>query len=91
MIDESVEVSNRLGLHARAAAKLVRVASGFQSDIKLAREGRSEAIDGKSILGILFLAAGRGTRLRLRIEGPDEETALLALLQLFKSGFEEFE
>ena len=91
MIEGTVEVRNGLGLHARAAAKLVRLASGFESDIKLARQGRKEQIDGKSILGILFLAAARGTRLIFRIQGPDEQQAMAAIKELFRQGFEEFE
>ena len=91
MIRETLEITNRLGLHARAAAKLVRVASSFKSDIKLGRPGRNEAIDGKSILGILFLAAGRGSCLQFRIEGEDEDMAMAAIRELFKDGFEEFE
>jgi len=91
MIEGTVEVSNGLGLHARAAAKLVRLASRFESDIKLGRQGRSEQIDGKSILGILFLAAARGTSLQFRIEGPDEQQAMIAIEELFRQGFEEFE
>ena len=91
MIEGTVEVRNSLGLHARAAAKLVRLASRFESDIKLARQGRKEQIDGKSILGILFLAAARGTRLIFRIQGPDEQQAMSAIKELFRQGFEEFE
>ncbi len=91
MIEGTVEVSNGLGLHARAAAKLVTVASRFESDIKLARRGKTEQIDGKSILGILFLAAVRGTSLRFTIQGPDEHQAMTAIQELFRRGFEEFE
>jgi len=89
MIRQIIVVENRLGLHARAAAKLVQLASRFRSDVRLAREGRAEAIDSRSILGILMLAAGRGTRLEVSISGSDEVEAGEAILQLFASRFGE--
>ncbi len=89
MIRQSVVVRNRLGLHARAAAKLVRVASGFASEIYLSREDAHQRIDSKSILGILMLAAAQGTRLVLYIEGRDEVEAGEAIRRLFEANFGE--
>jgi phosphocarrier protein HPr len=89
MIRQSVLVANRLGLHARAAAKLVRLASRFSSDIHLSHEDANQRIDSKSILGILMLAAAKGTRLVISIEGKDEEEAGRAICQLFETKFGE--
>jgi len=89
MIRQILVVENGLGLHARAAAKLVHLASRFQSEVRLAREGRAETMDAKNILGILMLAAGRGTRLMVSINGPDEVEAGEAILQLFAGRFGE--
>jgi len=89
MIRQSVLVSNRLGLHARAAAKLVRLASGFSSDIYLSREDANQQIDSKSILGILMLAASKGTHLVISIEGQDEAEAREAICRLFETKFGE--
>ena len=89
MIRRTMEVSNRLGLHARAAAKLVRLASRFESEVHLAREGADQRIDSKSILGVLMLAASRGTRLVVSVEGEDEAEAAGAIRRLFESGFGE--
>ena len=89
MIRKSVLVANRLGLHARAAAKLVRLASRFSSEIHLSREDANQQIDSKSILGILMLAAAKGTRLVISIQGQDEAEAGKAIIQLFESKFEE--
>lgn len=91
MIRLSVEVENNLGLHARAAAKLVQLASGFSSDIYLSRKGANQKIDSKSILGILMLAASKGTCLAVSIEGTDELEAGEAIRKLFKSKFGEKE
>lgn len=91
MIRRSVLVSNRLGLHARAAAKLVRLASRFSSDIYLSREDANQRIDSKSILGILMLAASKGTSLVISIDGQDEAEATQAICHLFETKFgEEF-
>lgn len=87
MIEREVEIVNRLGLHARAAAKLVHTAGGFQSRITVIRDG--EEVDAKSILGILLLAAGQGSRLTLRCEGGDEEEALRAVTALIANRFDE--
>jgi len=89
MIQQSVLVANKLGLHARAAAKLVRLSSRFSSEIHLSREDANQQIDSKSILGILMLAAVQGTRLVVSIEGQDEVEAGKAILQLFESKFDE--
>jgi phosphocarrier protein HPr len=89
MIQLSVLVSNKLGLHARAAAKLVRLASRFASDIHLSREGARQQIDSKSILGVLMLAAAHGTALIFSISGSDETEAVDAIKQLFEEKFGE--
>ena len=89
MIRQIVQVKNPLGLHARAAAKLVRLASRYASEIHLSRESAGQQIDAKSILGILMLAASVGTRLELSITGEDEAEAGEALVQLFEAGFGE--
>jgi phosphocarrier protein HPr len=86
---QSVLVTNKLGLHARAAAKLVRLASRFSSEIHLSREGANQKIDSKSILGVLMLAASMGTRLVISIEGQDEAEAGEAICRLFESKFGE--
>ncbi|HSL83936.1 MAG TPA: HPr family phosphocarrier protein [Thermoanaerobaculia bacterium] len=87
MIEREVEIVNRLGLHARAAAKLVHLAGSFQSDVILVQDG--EEVDAKSILGILLLAAGKGRRLVVRCDGPDEEEAMAALTGLIAEKFGE--
>jgi len=89
MIRQSVLVSNKLGLHARAAAKLVRLASRFSSEIHLSREDANQQIDSKSILGVLMLAASKGTRLVISIEGQDEIEAAAAISGLFEEKFGE--
>jgi phosphocarrier protein HPr len=83
----AVAVSNPLGLHARAAARFVHVATRFTSQIRVARDAK--VMDGKSIMGILLLAAARGTTLTISAEGPDEAEAVDALTQLVESGFGE--
>lgn len=84
-------ITNRLGLHARAAALLVRTANTFQSAIRLERVDGTAAADAKSILSVLMLAASRGTELRATADGVDEEQAIAALCELFASGFGENE
>jgi len=91
MIQLSIEVENRLGLHARAAAKLVQTASRFSSDIYLSRMDADQRIDSKSILGILMLAASKGTCLAFYIDGKDEVEAGKAIQELFESKFGEKE
>ncbi|OQC41431.1 MAG: Phosphocarrier protein HPr [Acidobacteria bacterium ADurb.Bin051] len=87
MIEREIEIVNRLGLHARAAAKLVHATSAFQSTITIAKDG--EEVDGKSILGILLLAAPQGVRLQVRAEGEDEARAIEAITELFADRFGE--
>jgi phosphocarrier protein len=82
-----VTIRNRLGLHARAAAKFVQLATRFRAHILVSHDGR--VMDGKSIMGILLLAAARGTTITITSEGPDEQEALTALCQLIDSGFGE--
>ena len=89
MIEKEIAVVNRLGLHARAAAKLVHLAGSFRSQVTLCRDG--EQVDGKSILGILLLAVPQGTKLNLRCEGEDEQRAAEALSTLFEDKFGEGE
>ena len=90
MVEAPLPVVNRLGLHARAAAKLVHLAGGFASDVVLITAD-GEEIDAKSILGILLLAAGQGTRLTLRCTGADEAAARGAITALFADRFGEGE
>ena len=91
MVECRVTIVNRLGLHARAAAKLVRAAAAFRSTLRLVRLDRSAAADAKSILSVLMLAASRGTELIVTAEGEDEGAALDALRQLINGGFGEAE
>lgn len=87
MIQRNAKIVNRLGLHARAAAKLVHLAGRYESDIRLLRDG--EEVDAKSILGILLLAAAQGSELRVRCDGLDEKEAVDAITTLIANGFEE--
>jgi phosphotransferase system HPr (HPr) family protein len=82
-----VSIPNRLGLHARAAAKFVHVATRFKSQIRVARDNR--IIDGKSIMSILLLAAPCGASIRISADGPDESDAISELCKLVESGFGE--
>jgi len=91
MLEGNVKVVNRLGLHARAAAKLVRLAGTFASRIHLTCPNRNIEANAKSILSILALAAAIGTELSLRVEGRDEEDAFNDVDSLFRSGFGENE
>ncbi|MCK8516251.1 HPr family phosphocarrier protein [Methylonatrum kenyense] len=86
-LSEEVVICNRLGLHARAAARFVAVASRFEASIQVIREQRQ--VNGKSIMGVMMLAACKGTRLRLEAEGKDARQALDALCQLVEAGFDE--
>jgi phosphocarrier protein HPr len=83
----SVQILNKLGLHARAAARFVHVANRFRSRINVSRGGKT--VDGKSILGILLLAAAQGSWLELVAEGEDEGAMIDALVSLVERGFEE--
>ncbi len=87
MTEVTVQIQNRLGLHARAAAKFVHLANSFESRISVTKDGAR--VDGKSILGLLTLAAAKGTKLQLAAEGKDEEAAIEELAKLVRSGFGE--
>ena len=89
MLEASFTVLNPLGLHARAAAQLVRLASGFKSKILLSRQDTNAFADAKSILSVLTLAASMGTVLFVTADGEDEGNALEAVGQLFRDGFGE--
>lgn len=87
MIERELTVSNRLGLHARATAKLVQLLSGFKCSATLTAKGRE--INAKSIMGVMLLAAGQGTQLKLRVDGEDEVAAADAVTALFERRFDE--
>ena len=87
MTSQAVTVVNQLGMHARAAAKFVHLATRYESHVKVAREARE--IDGKSIMGILLLAAARGSTITISADGQDERGAVEALVALVQSGFGE--
>ncbi len=89
MLEAKVKVINQLGLHARAAAQLVRLAAKFESRIILIREDNAVIADAKSILNVLSLAAAKGTEIKLQINGIDEEAALQSTVELFTNGFGE--
>ncbi len=89
MLDRSVVIRNKLGLHARAAVKFVNLANRFGASVKIVKGG--DEIDGKSILGILTLAATQGTTIRLVVSGKDEEAAMAALVELIANRFDEKE
>lgn len=87
MIKKELDIINRLGLHARAAAKFVNTASGFRSSVQVERSGRR--VNGKSIMGMMMLAAACGTSIRVEVDGEDEAEALAALEALVADRFEE--
>ena len=87
MTSQDVTVVNRLGMHARAAAKFVHLATRFEARVKVARDARE--MDGKSIMGILLLAAARGSTITISADGVDERDAVAALVALVQSGFGE--
>ena len=87
MIERELTVSNRLGLHARATAKLVQLLSGYQSNATLIAKGRE--VNAKSIMGVMLLAAGQGTQVRLRVDGEDEAHVADAVAALFDRRFDE--
>ena len=89
MPQTEIEIVNKLGLHARASAKLTQLASGFQSEICLTRNGRR--VNAKSIMGVMMLAAGRGARIDIETVGSDADAALQAILQLIADKFGEDE
>lgn len=89
MIKKDVMIENKLGLHARAAAQIVKSASGYESKITISKDGLE--VDGKSIMGIMMLAAGKGSSVNIRVEGADEVEAIAELERLFKNKFGEKE
>lgn len=89
MIKATLTISNKLGLHARASAKLTKLASGFKSEIQLARNGRR--VNAKSIMGVMMLAAGIGTLVEVEADGPDEQSAVDAITKLVNDKFGEGE
>jgi phosphocarrier protein HPr len=89
MHSREVEIINKLGLHARASAKLTQLASGFHCDIWISRSGRR--VNAKSIMGVMMLAAGKGTSVLVEAEGADAEQALAAILHLISDKFGEGE
>lgn len=84
---EKLEIVNKLGLHTRAAAAFVKLASQFQSEVKIIKSRKTA--DGKSIMGILMLAAGQGTKIILEVKGPDQDKAFAELKGLVQGGFGE--
>ena len=89
MLHREIEIINKLGMHARAAAKFVTLAQTFASDIRIARNGRE--VDGKSIMGVMMLAAAKGSTIELIINGNDEEKAMQYLIELINNRFDEQE
>jgi phosphocarrier protein HPr len=89
MPSKSVEIINKLGLHARAAAKLTQIAGSFQSEIWLSRSGRR--VNAKSIMGVMMLAAGQGTTVLIEAKGDDADAAVAALMKLIADKFGEGE
>ena len=87
MLEQDIVVSNRLGLHARASAKLVQLVQGFKSTVWLVSKGRE--VNAQSIMGVMMLAAGIGTPLTVRVDGPDEQSAIDAVVDLFDRKFDE--
>ncbi|MBB6340010.1 phosphocarrier protein [Pseudomonas fluvialis] len=85
-----ITIINKLGLHARAAAKFVGIASQFSSTVRIGRSAESQ-VDGKSIMAVMMLAAGKGTTVHLLTEGEDEQAALAALIELINNRFDEGE
>jgi phosphocarrier protein len=89
VIKRTIKISNKLGLHARASAKLTQMASKFQSAVWISRNGRR--VNAKSIMGVMMLAAGLGATVELEADGPDEEAASTAIEKLFGDKFDEGE
>lgn len=89
MVSENIVIVNKLGLHARAAAKFVGIATKFESSIQIAKDGRS--VDGKSIMSVMMLAASCGTTVSIEVDGNDENDALAAIKQLINNKFDEGE
>lgn len=89
MISRELEIVNRLGLHARAAAKLVRLSAGFRSDVDIEKDG--QRVNSKSIMGVMMLAASCGSKVVIHAAGPDEEAAVDAVADLVARRFDEEE
>jgi len=89
MISENITIINKLGLHARAASKLVSKASGFQSDVFIDKQGNR--VNAKSIMGVMMLAAGKGTKVILEVNGSDEKDCMEAMIHLINNRFGEAE
>ncbi len=89
MPQTEAEILNKLGLHARASAKLTQLASSFASEVWMSRNGRR--VNAKSIMGVMMLAAGKGSRITIEAEGPDAEAAIAAMLALIAEKFGESE
>jgi phosphocarrier protein len=87
MIRRTVTISNKLGLHARASAKLTKLAGGFQSEVFMTRSGRR--VNAKSIMGVMMLAAGMGAEIEIEIEGTDEQAAMDAIVAMITDKFGE--
>ena len=87
MLEQEIVVSNKLGLHARASAKLVQLVQSFKSTVWLVSRGRE--VNAQSIMGVMMLSAGMGTPLTLRVDGPDEQPAITAIADLFERKFDE--
>jgi phosphocarrier protein HPr len=86
-LEKELTIVNRLGLHARPAAMFVRIAGRHRCEIWVSKEG--EEVNGKSIMGLMMLAAGQGSKLRIRCDGPDADKAIEELEELVKAGFNE--
>ena len=89
MLQREAEIINKLGLHARASARLTQLAGQFKSDIWLTRNGKR--VNAKSIMGVMMLAAAKGTTIAIETEGPDEDAAMQAVTELIANCFEEGE
>ena len=87
MIQSNIQISNKLGLHARASAKLTKLAGSFKSEVHLSRNGRR--VNAKSIMGVMMLAAGLGTEVLIEVDGDDEQAAMEALRALIDGKFGE--
>ena len=87
MLKKTVVIINKLGLHARAAARFVETAAAYESDIRI--KCGDTSVDGKSIMGLMMLAAAKGANVELIVHGRDEERAIMALVRLIESRFEE--
>ena len=87
MIKTSITISNKLGLHARASAKLTKLAGSFQSEVAISRNDRR--VNAKSIMGVMMLAAGIGSVVEIEIDGPDEQAAMDAITALINDKFGE--